>query len=114
AGDHPVDQAPRVRPGDHVLVQRGEVDDGEGLADRVVLDVVEVRVDLGREIAGPLAPRELLVEPRRARVERGTDGHATTSEWKGTACSVGADPAGETGWRSATTPSSSAAATTAS
>src|SRR5207247_8220050 len=82
---------------DHVLVQRRDIDDGDGLADRVVLDVVEVRVDLGREIAGPLAPRELLVEPRRARVERGTDGHVTTSEWKGTACSVGADPAGGDG-----------------
>jgi hypothetical protein len=51
AGDHAVDEARGVGAVDPVLEQRRDVDEGRGLADRVVLDVVGVGVDAGREVA---------------------------------------------------------------
>ena len=57
ARHHAVQQARGVLPGDLVLVEGAHVDHGRGLADRVVLDVVEVRVHGGRVVARPTRPR---------------------------------------------------------
>ena len=75
AGQDAVGEADRVGAGDPVLVQRADVDQRRGLADRVVLDVVEVGVDGGGEVAGPFAPGHLGVQLRRSRVQGGADAH---------------------------------------
>ena len=75
-GDDPVDEAHGVRPGHAVLEEGADIDQGGRLADRVVLDVVGVGVDGGREVARPLAPLHLPIEGRRPAVERGPGAHA--------------------------------------
>ena len=74
-----VDQPRGVGPGDLVLVQGGDVDQPGLLANRVVLDVVGVGVDGGREVAGPLAPGHRGVQRRRTRVERRADAQRGSS-----------------------------------
>jgi hypothetical protein len=75
ARHHAVEQAGGVGPLDHVLVEGRYVDDRGGLADRVVLDVVEVGIDRRGEVPGPVAPRFLRVQFLLARPERGPDAH---------------------------------------
>ena len=79
AGDDPVDELQGVAAADLVLVERADVDQGGLLADRVVLDVVEVGVDAGREIARPLAPLHLPVVRLGPGVERGPDAQGASS-----------------------------------
>ena len=56
AGDDPIDESERVGTRDFVLVERADVDERRGLADRVVLDVVSIGIDRRRVIAAPLPP----------------------------------------------------------
>jgi hypothetical protein len=76
AGDHAIDETPRVRAPDDVLVERTDVDERGGLADRVVLDVVGVGVGRRGEVARPLAPLLLAVQRGGDGMERGADAHA--------------------------------------
>ena len=74
-----VGEAQGVGTRDPVLVQRADVDDGGRLADRVVLDVVEVGVRGRGEVAGPLAPLHLDVQRRGPGMERGADAQRSSS-----------------------------------
>ena len=79
ARDHPVDERVGARTGQAVLVERADVDERGRLADRVVLDVVDVGVDGRGEVARPLPPLLLAVEGRGAGVERGADAQRAIS-----------------------------------
>ena len=75
SGHHAVEQPSRIRPTNDVLVERRDVDDPRGLADRVVFDVVEVGVDGRAVVARPFTPCEMCVQLGLARVEHGADAH---------------------------------------
>jgi hypothetical protein len=76
ARDDAIHQPGGVRTGHLVLEERAHVDQGGRLADRVVLDVVLVRVDTRGEEARPLPPLLLAVERLGSGMERGSDAHA--------------------------------------
>ena len=88
----PVGEAEGVGTRDPVLVERADVDDGGRLADRVVLDVVEVGVCGRGEVAGPLAPLHLHVQRRGPGMERGADAQRSSSSGFG-ARVAGREPA---------------------
>ena len=73
--DHPVQERRGVPAADLVLVEGRDVDHGGGLADRVVLDVHEVREHGGGVIARPIAPRELGVQLPLSLEEGRPDAH---------------------------------------
>ena len=72
---HAVEEPEGVGARDLVLVERAHVDHGRRLSDGVVFDVVEVGVDGGGEVAGPLTPGEPGVQLLLALEERGADAH---------------------------------------
>ena len=76
ARDQPIDQARRVRSGDHVLEERRDVDQRRGVADGVVLVLVVALVGADGVVARPLAIVQALAERKGAVVEGRSDRHA--------------------------------------
>ena len=75
ARDDAIDQRRRVAAGDDVFEERRDVDEPGGVADRVVLVLVQRLVRARRVVAGPLAVAEALDERQRPVVEWRADGH---------------------------------------
>ena len=75
ARDHAIDEPHRVGPGEQVLVERRDVDQPGGVADGVVLVLVQRLVRARRVVARPLAVVETLAERRGSLVEGSPDGH---------------------------------------
>jgi len=75
AGDDPIDQAARVSSGDAILEERRDVDQGRGIANRIVLVIVMRFVGANCVVTRPLAIVQALAQSESSFMKWSANGH---------------------------------------